>query len=387
VAPKIKSVEILWNPLMSSFPPPHPAPWPPCSPDAAGLDPRRLAVAAAYAAERQTPWKQDLAEMVQSEFSERPPWNKTLGPVRPRGGPNGLILRGGDIVAEWGDTTRVDMTFSVAKSYLSLVAGLAWDRGLIADPHEPVRHTVDDGGFDPPHNAAVSWHHLLQQTSEWEGTLWDKPDLIDRNRAVAGRPGAAAKGTHRDLHAPGGYWEYNDVRVNRLALALLRLWRRPLPEVFSELIMAPIGASSDWEWRGYENSWVEIDGRPMQSVSGGSHWGGGVFISARDQARIGLLLLRRGLWRGRRLISEAWLNRMLEPCPLFAQYGYLWWLNTHRGLYPSASPQSYFARGAGGNLTWIDPENDIVAVLRWTDPAAMDGFINLVMRAVGSNSL
>jgi CubicO group peptidase (beta-lactamase class C family) len=367
---------------MTSFPPPDPAPWPLDPPAAAGLDPMRLAAAAAHAAERETPWKRDLAEMVQSDFGERPPWNKTLGPVRSRGGPNGLVVRGGHIVAEWGDTTRADMTFSVAKSYLSLLAGLAWDRGLIADPHEPVRRTVDDGGFDPPHNAAISWHHLLQQTSEWEGTLWGKPDLIDRNRAVAGRPSAAAKGTHRDLQAPGGYWEYNDVRVNRLALALLRLWRRPLPEVFGELIMAPIGASSDWEWQGYDNSWVEIDGRPMQSVSGGSHWGGGVFISARDQARIGLLLLRRGIWGGRRLISEAWLDRMLEPCPLFAKYGYLWWLNTDRGLYPSASPQSYFARGAGGNLTWIDPENDIVAVLRWTDPAAMDGFIKLVMEAV-----
>ena len=76
--------------------------------------------------------------MVTSDFGERPPWNETLGPVRPRGGPNGLLLRGGEIVAEWGDTARADMTFSVAKSYLSILAGLAWDRGLIADPHEKV---------------------------------------------------------------------------------------------------------------------------------------------------------------------------------------------------------------------------------------------------------
>ena len=73
---------------------------------------------------------------------------------------------------------------------------------------------------------------------------------------------------------------------------------------------------------------------------------------------------------------------MLEPCRLFPQYGYLWWLNTDRGLFPSASASSYFARGAGGNLTWIDPENDLVAVLRWTDPAAMDGFIKLATQAV-----
>src|ERR1700756_3529442 len=260
---------------MSYFPPPHPGTWT----AAMGADSDALATAARYAVEHETPWKRDLSAVVAKDFEERPPWNETLGPVRPRGGPNGLVLRAGQIVAEWGDTTRVDMTFSVAKSYLSILAGLAWDRGLIGDPHERVRLRVDDGGFDPPHNAAITWHHLLQQTSEWEGVLWDKPDRVDRNRAVGGRPSAARKGSHRDLAPPGGFWEYNDVRVNRLALGLLRLWRRPLPEVFRELVMDPIGASADWEWHGYRNSYIEIDGRRVQSVSGGGHWGGGVFTS------------------------------------------------------------------------------------------------------------
>jgi CubicO group peptidase (beta-lactamase class C family) len=357
--------------------PPHPAPWPRRTARSAAF-----AAASRWAAEHETPWSRDLARMVAGDFSERAPWNETLGPVRPRGGPNGLVLKGGEIVAEWGDTSRVDMTFSVAKSYLSILAGLAWDRGLIADPHDEVRRTVADSGFDPPHNSAITWHHLLQQTSEWEGVLWEKPDLVDRNRAVGGRPSAAPKGTHRDLQAPGGFWEYNDVRVNRLALALLRVWRRPLPEVFRELVMDPIGGSPDWEWHGYRNSWVEIDGRQVQSVSGGGHWGGGVFIHARDQARLGLMLLRGGVWNGHRILSQAWIERMIEPCPLYPQYGYLWWLNTDRGLYPSASAQSFFARGAGGNLTWIDPEHDLVAILRWTDPAAMDGFMKLTMAAL-----
>jgi CubicO group peptidase (beta-lactamase class C family) len=364
---------------MTYFPPPHPGTWS----RAAGTNPEAFAAAARYAAENETPWGRNLREIVASDFNERPPWNETLGPVRPRGGPNGLMLRGGQIVAEWGDTTRIDMTFSVAKSYLSILAGLAWDRGLIGDPHDKVRLTVDDGGFEPPHNDGITWHHLLQQTSEWEGLLWDKPDLIDRNRSVGGRASTVPKGTHRDLRAPGEFWEYNDVRVNRLSLALLRVWRRPLPEVFRELVMDPIGASPDWEWHGYRNSYVEIGGRRIQSVSGGGHWGGGVFISARDQARIGLMLSQRGLWGTHRVISEAWIKRMLDPCPLYRNYGYLWWLNTERGLYPSASSSSYCARGAGGNLTWIDPENDIVALLRWIDPAAMDGFMKQTVAALG----
>src|SRR5436309_11874532 len=367
---------------MTYFPPPHPATWAAATPAEAGLDPEALASAARHAGECETPWIPDLALMVTSDFQERPPWNEMLGPVRPRGGPNGLVLRGGQIAAEWGETTRVDMTFSVAKSYLAIIAGLAWDRGLIRDPHEEVHRTVADGGFEAPHNDAITWHHLLQQTSEWEGVLWDKPDLVDRNRSSAGRPSAAPKGTHRDLNRPGGFWEYNDVRVNRLSLALLRVWRRPLPEVFRELVMDPIGASPDWQWHGYRNSFVEIDGRRMQSVSGGSHWGGGVLIHACDQARIGLLMLRGGEWGGRRILSQEWIERMRVPCSLNPQYGYLWWLNTDRRWLPSAPAGSYFASGAGGNLTWIDPEHDIVAIVRWIDPAARDGFARLVMAAI-----
>jgi CubicO group peptidase (beta-lactamase class C family) len=367
---------------MFYFPPSHPVSWEHADPAVAGLDPSALAAAARFAAERETPWGRDLAHIVETDFGEKPPWNEALGPVRPRGGPNGLVLRRGQIVAEWGDTGQIDQTFSVAKSYLSILAGLASDRGLIRDLDEPVRRTVDDGGFEPPHNHRITWRHLLQQTSEWEGELWGKPDLIDRNRSVGGRPTLGPKGTHRDLQVPGTFWEYNDVRVNRLALALLRLWRRPLPAVFRALVMDPIGASPDWQWHGYRNSYVEIDGERVQSVSGGSHWGGGVFIHARDQARIGLLLLRGGMWEGKRILSEAWIERMREPCTLYPQYGCLWWLNTNQGLYPSGSPASYFASGAGGNLTWIDPANDIVAVMRWIDPAARDGLMQRVMAAI-----
>lgn len=366
---------------MPYFPPPHPA-WDHARPADAGLDAAAIEQAAAFAAAHETPWSRDLAHMVATDFGEEPPWNEALGPVRPRGGPNGLVLRGGRIVAEWGNTTQIDQTFSVAKSYLSILAGLAVDRGLIPDIDEEVRRRVDDGGFAPPHNHRITWRHLLQQTSEWEGELWDKPDLIDRHRSVGGRPAAGRKGTHRDLQAPGSFWEYNDVRVNRLALALLQVWRRPLPEVFRELVMDPIGASPDWEWHGYRTSWVELDGRRVQSVSGGSHWGGGVFIHAQDQARIGLMLLRGGLWGERRILSEAWIALMREPCPLFPQYGALWWLNTGGVLYPGASEGSYAASGAGGNLTWIDPDNDLVAVLRWIDQAGRNGVLAKLTAAV-----
>ena len=128
----------------------------------------------------------------------------------------------------WGDTTQVDFTFSAAKSYLSMLAGIAVMDGLIRDLDEPVGRTVHDGGFEGPHNSAISWRQLLQNTSEWEGTLFGKSDVIDRNRNLAVE-GKGRKGDPRPLQRPGEFWEYNDVRVNRLSLALLRRFGRPLP--------------------------------------------------------------------------------------------------------------------------------------------------------------
>jgi CubicO group peptidase (beta-lactamase class C family) len=90
---------------------------------------------------------------------------------------------------------------------------------------------------------------------------------------------------------------------------------------------------------------------------------------------------RGGMWGDKRILSENWIARSRTPCPLFPGYVYLWWLNTDRRRYPSAPAASYYAMGAGGNLTWIDPEHDLVAVLRWTDPAAADRFMGLAMAA------
>jgi CubicO group peptidase (beta-lactamase class C family) len=368
-------------PLPSILPPPHGAAWPEAMADTAGMNWMWLEEAARFATENETPWPYDLRLHLESGYFEPPPFNEILGPVRPRGPANGLILRRGFKIATWGDTDQVDTTFSAAKSYLSLLAGIAVMDGLIADLDEPVGRSVDDGGFDSEQNRRVTWRNLLQNTSEWHGELFGKSDRIDWNRKL-GVEGKGRKGEARPLAAPGTHWEYNDVRVNRLSLALLRRFRRPLPEVFAERIMQPIGASSDWRWDGYRTSAVEIDGRMVDSVPGGTHWGGGVLIHAEDQARIGLLMLRRGEWNGRRILPESWIAESLRPCALNPSYGLLWWLNTGRLQYNSAPEDSFFARGAGGNLTWIAPAQDIVAVLRWTDPTAVDTFIRLIMQAL-----
>ncbi len=367
--------------LTARMPPPHGTPWPEAPADVAGMNWMWLEEAARFASENEVQWPLDLRRHLEGGFFESPPFNEILGPIRPRGEPNGMVLRAGHKIVSWGDTEQVDFTFSAAKSYLSLLAGIAVMDGLIADLDEPVGKTVQDGGFETPQNRAITWRHLLQNTSEWEGELFGKSDVIDRNRNLAVE-GKGKKGDPRPLQAPGTHWEYNDVRVNRLSLALLRRFRRPLPEVFAERIMRPIGASDTWSWHGYRTSTVDVEGRLIESVSGGTHWGGGMLIHAEDQARIGLLMLARGEWQGKRILPESWIDESLRPCMLNRNYGLLWWLNTGHGRYKSAPERSFFASGAGGNITWVAPDQDLVAVMRWIDPGSVDTFTRLIMQAM-----
>ena len=351
-----------------------------------GLDAAGLAAAIAYHRAHESAWRRDfLTESGRyigvADEPEAP--DDVLGPVRPRGGPNGLIVRRGYVAAEWGDTRRADMTFSAAKSYLAALAGLAVARGLIRSIDDPVRDSAGDDGFASEQNRAITWRHLLTQTSEWQGTLWGKPDSIDHNRDVGkSELGRSDKGQARAMRPPGTLWEYNDVRVNRLSLSLLQAFREPLAQVLRREIMDPIGASPDWEWQPYHNAWVDLDGARMPSVPGGSHWGGGLWMGTRDHARFGLLIHRDGRWGARDLLPAAWVAELRRPCAVNPEYGLLWWLNTGRAQLPSAPESSYAAKGAGSNLIWIDPEHDLVVVVRWIDKASIDGFVALVLASV-----
>ncbi len=359
------------------------APWASIEPAAAGFDPARLQAAAKFATTAESTWPRsfyypDGRYVGIVEWNEIGPWSEITGPVKPRGGPSGLVLKGGRIVAEWGDTRLTDMTFSVAKSYLAILAGLAVADGLIKSIEEPVGATVKGHWFESAHNAKVTWRHLLQQSSEWQGEIWGKSDQVDHFRQITGGDNSR-KGHKRELQPPGTFYEYNDVRVNLLSFCLLQRFGRALPDVLRERVMDPIGASTTWEWHGYANSFVEIGGKRVQSVSGGAHWGGGMFISARDHARIGLLIARQGKWGSRQILPTAWVDAMLAPSPTNESYGLFWWLNRGASRQRQAPQSSVFALGAGNNIIWVDRENDLVAVLRWIDKTKFAGFLAALM--------
>ena len=350
--------------------------WQRRSPAEAGMDAAALDAAVKFAIANENPAPRDLAVAHATSLGAAEPFDTPIGPHKPRSAANGLVIRHGRVVAEWGDTKAVDMTFSVTKTFLSTLVGLAWQKGLIRDVTDRARDYMPPGVdlFEDPHNQAITWEHLLRQTSDWKGTLWGKPDWADRPE---GKPEEWA---NRTLHAPGTHYKYNDVRVNLLALALMNVMREPLPRVLKSRIMDPIGASSTWRWHGYDNSWVLVDGLNMQSVSGGGHFGGGMFISATDHARFGLLMLRNGQWGSRRLLSKDWIARAIQPSPMKSDYAYLWWLNTGRKAIPAAPESAFWAAGFGGHYIYIDREHDLVVVLRWTPD--LPGVVTRVLEAI-----
>ncbi|MFL9913338.1 serine hydrolase domain-containing protein [Paraburkholderia sp. RL17-337-BIB-A] len=363
--------------------------WQTVTAEAAGFDAARLADAITFHRAHETAWPRSMYHpdgryVGTVHAGDRDEYAEVIGPVRARGEPNGVILRGGKLVAEWGDTRRADMTFSVTKSYLSLLTGIAVADGLIPDIDRPVRADVNAEWFESPHNAPITWRHLLQQTSEWQGTLWGKPDAADHNRAVGGTTGGREdNGVKRTLKQPGAHFEYNDVRVNLLAACLTLRFGRALPEVLKERVMDPIGASVDWEWHAYRNAFVEIDGRPVASVPGGGHWGGGMMIGSRDHARMGILVANGGDWGGRQIVPRQWVQAMFTPSPALDQYGLMWWLNAGGSKrYPSATEASVFGQGAGASIVWIEPDLDLVAVVRWIASDAANDFLGRVLAAL-----
>ncbi len=290
----------------------------------------------------------DMAVYLRQQVADESPTEVT-GPLRDGTGASGVIRHGGEVVATWGDTGQADMLFSATKSFVSIVAGLAHDRGLLPDVDEPVVWRADLPALATPYGRAITWRHLLQQTSQWDGELWGKPTSADAQSAQLGGP-------------PGSAWSDNDVRVNLLCLALTVLCGRSLPDLLGEYLLDPLDTSPSWSWHGYRDSFVGIDGEAVPVVSGGAHWGGGLWMSAPDLALVGEVLLRPGL------LSAEWIDWSWRPGELRPEYGFLWWLNDSGAVFPSAPTTGRCAHGNGGrHLLWVDPERDLVIASHWGD--------------------
>ena len=352
--------------------------WEQVTPATAAMDETAIDALIAFAKANEYSGSRDLRIAILEGF-KREPFHEILGPTKKRGGPAGMILKGGKVVAQWGDTQRVDMTFSVTKSFLSTMAGLAIDQQLIKSVDDPVGAYIWDGTFNGKHNSSISWRQLLQQNSAWQGTLFGGKDWADRPP----REGDLDDWQYAAPKTPGTVMEYNDVRVNVLAYSLTHVWRKPLPQVLKEEIMDKIGATTTWRWHGYKEAWTEIDGLQMKSVTGGGHSGAGIFISAEDMARFGLLFLNDGVWKKDRLLSSQWIQEAMTPSIPNVNYGFMWWLNKQGPRHwEGVGDDVFYAAGFGGNFIVVDRTNDLVVVTRWLEPSKVGAFMALLQKAL-----
>jgi CubicO group peptidase (beta-lactamase class C family) len=372
--------------------------WETKSPAFFNIDSNKINQAIEFAKENETKLPKNLWLSQAMQYGKEP-FSDPIGPMATRGPAAGIIIYKGYIIASWGNPNSVESVNSVTKSMVSTVVGLAVDKGLIKNLQEPVYTylppielvngegiTADQNPiaktsfiypFETEHNRKINWDHLLRQTSDWEGVLWGKPDWADRPSEKSD------EWTTRKRFEPGTVYKYNDTRVNALALAATAVWRKPLPQVLREEVMNPIGASNTWAWTGYHNAWIVLDGKMIQSVSGGGHFGGGLYINTYDMARLGLLTLRKGNWNGKQIISEDWINKSRTPTKPNTGYGFMnYFLNTDKKMYPSAPATAYAHIGNGTNAIYVDPENDMVVVLRWIEDKQIDGFLKILLSAL-----
>ena len=347
--------------------------WEEREPQSLGFSNEKIKEAILFAIENENSVDRNLKNAIISAFGYEPGF-EIKGPTKPRKGPNGLIIKDGYIIGKWGDVSRVDMTFSVTKSYLSTVAGLAYQKGLLS-LDEKLKDYIKDGKFSSEHNKKITWHHLLNQSSQWKGNLFGTFDWADRPP----RNLSIEELKEQEIPWPGEAYKYNDVRVNLLSFSLLNVFQESLPEVLKKEIMDPIGASTSWSWYGYEKSKILLNGAIISSVSGGGHFGGGMFINSLDHARFGLLFLRNGKWKNELLLNPEWIKLVQQPSENNESYGYMWWLNKGARKWDGLSENIYYGAGFGGNFIVIIPNHNLVVVVRWIDSSKIGDFIKKVI--------
>ena len=149
----------------------------------------KLKRAVQFAVAHETPWSREIDAKWGIHHEDPPPWNRLLGPVHARGSVSGTLIMGGKTLISWGEPNRPDLTFSIAKTYLALLAGVAYDRGLLPDVDEPVILPRTSEGLyllqrlrDEAHRFAITHHRSRRSKSMVESLLDQVPGLGEVRR-------------------------------------------------------------------------------------------------------------------------------------------------------------------------------------------------------------
>jgi len=258
-----------------------------------------------------------------------------------------MLIVDGRVLDEWGETTRKFNVHSIRKSFLSALYGIYVHEGKIT-----LFATMGELGIDDnepsltPEEKKATLHDLLKARS---GVY--HPALYETASMKAARP-------PRWSHAPGTFWYYNNWDFNVLGTVFERKVKNSLFREFETRIARPL-----------EMQDFTLDDTTYVTGPDSVYPAYPFRMTARDMARFGLLYLRDGVWKGRRILPEGWVKESVTPYSDAGEsggYGYLWWVAVEGRHLPGVTmPEGAFsARGAGGHYILVVPTHDLVIVHR-----------------------
>jgi CubicO group peptidase (beta-lactamase class C family) len=259
-----------------------------------------------------------------------------------------IVLRGDEVLREdyysGSSHEAVQTSFSVAKSFMSTLLGIAVDRGLIDSVDDPITDYIPelaerDAGFE-----RITIRHLMTMSSglhyEEEGTPWSD----DTTTYYAPDLRAAALSTVIE-EPPGERFHYNNYNLLTAGMILERATDEHIADFMARELWQPMGAEADASWS-------------LDSENGFEKSESGLNARAIDFARFGLLMLREGRRDGERVVPAEWVR---EATALDAShdpanyYQYWWWIDTKR-------PGRYYAAGNKGQYVYVAPDKGAVIV-------------------------
>jgi CubicO group peptidase (beta-lactamase class C family) len=272
-----------------------------------------------------------------------------------------LVLKGGEVRFEeyWltGGRDVHWISWSVAKSFISTLVGIAIEEGLIDSIDTPITHYVDALKGSAYDGASIK--HVLQMSSgaRWNEDYSDPTSDVHRlGTVMAGDASLAAfvAGIVRETE-PGTVCQYNSADTQALGMLLVEATGRTVASYMQEKISEPLGMESPGYWL--------VDTTGMEMVLGG------LILTARDFARIGELYRNKGRWNGVQIVSEDWVEASVRPDSAHLQagqvivgghilplgYGYQWWV-------PEGTCGEFSAIGVYNQFVYVDPSRDVVIV-------------------------
>ena len=343
-----------------------------------------LAMAAASAAIACTQAPKDLprAEAPEELLKAFSAWKDTVArsasdpnPMKQVFMHNIMVLKGGKVVLEedmdpeW-PADRPQHVFSASKTFTALAVGLAVDDGLLTVEDKVADFFSDKLPAEPSENLRkLRVKDLLtMQCGHETDPTWDTMEKYDTtSMEIKLKPGAdlaASFLNHPFVHEPGTYFTYNSLCTYALSAIVQKVEGKNIRDLLDERVFKYMGIETP-EW--------DMD------EAGVCTGGWGLHLRLEDMAKAGQLMLQKGRWNGRQLISAGWIERQtakhidnypngltaeqIDQPPFYpisrndwvAGYGYQTWRNTVGG---------FRADGAWGQMIIVLPEKDAVIAAR-----------------------